>query len=50
MLQSHNLTAPTNEVLDLTSLTMDEFTVLVPPFEDTFLGCMADWTLEGRRR
>jgi len=37
-------------VLDLTSLTVDEFTVLVPPFEAAFLGYMAEWTLHGRRR
>jgi hypothetical protein len=50
MFRYRELPAHTSEVLDLTSLTVDEFTALVPPFEDTFLGYMADWTLEGRRR
>ncbi len=35
---------------DLTSLTVEEFTALVPPFEAAFLSYMADWTLHGRRR
>jgi hypothetical protein len=34
----------------LTSLTVDEFTALVAPFEAAFLGYMAEWTLHGRRR
>jgi len=34
----------------LTSLTVDEFTALVPPFESAFLDYMADWTLQGRHR
>jgi hypothetical protein len=50
MLRYRDLPAHTSEVLDLTSLTVDEFMALVPPFEDTFLGYMADWTLDGRRR
>jgi hypothetical protein len=40
----------TTDVLDLTSLTVEEFRALVPPFEEAFLGYMADWTLHGRRR
>lgn len=50
MLWYRDLPAHTSEVLDLTSLTVDEFTALVPPFEEAFLGYMADWTLHGRRR
>jgi hypothetical protein len=50
MLRYRGLPAHTSEVLDLTSLTVDEFTALVPPFEEAFLGYMADWTLHGRRR
>ena len=50
MLRYHDLPAHSSEVLDLTSLTVDEFTVLVPPFEAAFLGYMAEWTLHGRRR
>jgi Helix-turn-helix of DDE superfamily endonuclease len=42
-------TRPT-EVLDLTSLTADEFRQLVPPFEAAFQTHMADWRLDGRRR
>jgi hypothetical protein len=38
------------EVLDLTSLTVDEFRQLVPPFETTFQAHMAQWRLDGRPR
>jgi hypothetical protein len=34
----------------LTSLTVDEFTALVPPFEAAFLDYLANWTLHGRQR
>jgi Helix-turn-helix of DDE superfamily endonuclease len=40
-------TRPT-EVLDLTSLTLDEFQHLVPPFEAAFEAHMAEWRLDGR--
>ena len=42
-------TRPT-EVLDLTSLTVDEFQQLVPPFEAAFQAHMADWRLDGKPR
>jgi hypothetical protein len=42
-------TRPT-EVLDLTSLTVDEFQQLIPPFEAAFQAHMADWRLDGKRR
>ncbi len=42
-------TRPT-EVLDLTSLTVEEFQQLVPPFEAAFQAHMADWRLDGRPR
>src|SRR5919198_1203119 len=42
-------TRPT-EFLDLTSLTLDEFQRLVPPFEAAFEAHMADWRLDGRPR
>jgi Helix-turn-helix of DDE superfamily endonuclease len=42
-------TRPT-EVLDLTSLTFDEFQPLVPPFEAAFQAHMADWRLDGPAR
>ena len=38
------------EVLDLTSLTLDEFRQLVPPFEGAFQAHMAHWCLDGKRR
>jgi hypothetical protein len=45
MLRYRDLPTHTNEVLDLTSLTVDEFTALVPAFEAAFLGYLVDWTL-----
>jgi Helix-turn-helix of DDE superfamily endonuclease len=42
-------TRPT-EVLDLTSVTVDEFRQLVPPFETAFQAYMAQWRLDGRPR
>jgi Helix-turn-helix of DDE superfamily endonuclease len=42
-------TRPT-EVLDLTSLTLDEFQRLVPPFEAAFQAHMAAWRLDGQPR
>jgi hypothetical protein len=50
MLRYHDLPTHTTDVLDLTSLTMDEFEALVPHFEAAFLRYMAVWTLYGRRR
>jgi hypothetical protein len=50
MLRYHDLPTHTTDVLDLTSLTVDEFATLVSPFEAAFLGYMAEWTLHGRRR
>jgi hypothetical protein len=38
------------EVLDLTSLTVDEFRQLVPPFEAAFQAHMACWRLDGQPR
>jgi hypothetical protein len=37
-------------VLDLTSLTVDEFRQLVPPFEAAFQAHMADWRLDAKPR
>jgi DDE superfamily endonuclease len=50
MLRYRDIPTHTTEVLDLTSLTVDEFAALVPPFEAAFLGYMAAWPLHGRRR
>src|SRR6266516_8204432 len=38
------------EFLDFTSLTLDEFQQLVPPFEDAFQTHMAAWRLDGTPR
>ena len=38
------------EFLDLTSLTLDEFQRLVPPFEAAFHAQMASWCLDGKPR
>jgi hypothetical protein len=38
------------EFLDLTSLTRDEFQILVPPFEAAFQAHMAVWRLDGKPR
>src|SRR2546428_5068088 len=38
------------EFLDLTSLTLDEFQQLVPPFETAFHAHMAAWRLDGKPR
>ena len=42
-------TRPT-EVLDLTSITLDEFRQLVPSFEAAFQAHMAQWRLDGQPR
>jgi hypothetical protein len=38
------------EFLDFTSLTLDEFQQLVPPFEAAFQAHMAAWCLDGTPR
>src|SRR6266849_1813493 len=38
------------EFLDFTSLTLDEFQQLVPPFEAAFHAHMAAWRLDGKPR
>ena len=38
------------EILDLTSLTLDEFQQLVPPFEAAFYAHLATWRLDGKPR
>jgi hypothetical protein len=42
-------TRPT-EVLDLTTLIVDEFRQVVPPFEAAFQTHMGEWRLDGRPR
>ena len=38
------------EFLDFTSLTLEEFQSLVPPFEAAFQAHMAAWRLDGKPR
>ena len=38
------------EFLDFTSLTLEEFQTLVPPFEAAFQAHMAAWRLDGKPR
>jgi hypothetical protein len=38
------------EFLDFTSLTLDEFQQLVPPFKTAFHAHIAAWRLEGKPR
>src|SRR6266852_7247186 len=38
------------EFLDFTSLTLEEFQILIPPFEAAFHVHMAAWRLDGRPR
>ena len=37
-------------ILDLTSLSIDEFEQLVEPFEQAFVRHMQQWTMEGKPR
>lgn len=50
MLRYRDRPTHTTDVVDLTSVTVDEFAALVPSFEAAFLAYMADGTLPGRRR
>jgi hypothetical protein len=45
-----DLQARPTEFLDFTSLTLDEFQQLVPPFEAAFHAHMAAWCLDGKPR
>src|SRR5437660_4485379 len=38
------------EFLDFTSVTLDEFQLLVPPFESAFQAHMREWRLDGKPR
>ena len=50
MLRFADLRTRPTEVLDLTSLTVNEFQQLVVPFESAFQAHMAHWRLDGRPR
>src|SRR5712671_5868751 len=49
-LQFTDVQARPTDFLDLTSLTLDEFQQLVPPFEAAFQAHMAAWRLDGKPR
>jgi hypothetical protein len=48
--QFTDVQARSTEFLDVTSLTLDEFQQLVPPFEAAFQAHMATWRLDGKPR
>ncbi len=48
MLRYRDIPTHTTDLLDLTSLTVDEFEALLAPFEAAFLRYMAEWTLLGQ--
>src|SRR5437867_9853221 len=48
--QFTDVQARPTEFLDVTSLTLDEFQQLVPPFEAAFQARMATWRLDGKPR
>jgi len=39
-----------NQILNLTSLTVEQFEQLVEPFEQAFVRHMTEWTMEGKPR
>src|ERR671926_521941 len=49
-LRFNTIQARPTEILDLTSLTVDEFHLLVPPFETAFQDYMREWRLDGKPR
>jgi hypothetical protein len=49
-LQFTDMQSRPTECLDLTSVTLDEFQQLVPPFEAAFHAPMAVWRLDGTPR
>jgi Helix-turn-helix of DDE superfamily endonuclease len=49
-LQCTDVQSRPTEFLDFTSLTLDEFQQLVPPFEAAFQAHMAAWRLDGKPR
>jgi hypothetical protein len=50
MLRYQEIKTKAYRILDLTSLTVDEFEQLVPPFEAAFVRHMREWTMEGKPR
>ena len=50
MLRYQDIKTKAYRILDLTSLTVEEFEQLVPAFEAAFVHHMRDWTMEGKPR
>jgi hypothetical protein len=50
LLRYADLARKPTDVLDMTSLTIDEFQALLPPFEQAFQAHMAQWRLDGKPR
>src|SRR6185436_18616930 len=50
MVRFPDLQSRPTEFLDFTSLTLDEFRQLIPPFEAAFQAHMAAWRLDGKPR
>jgi hypothetical protein len=50
MVRYQDIKTKAYRILDLTSLTVDEFEQLVPPFEAAFVRYMSNWTMEGKPR
>lgn len=50
MLRYQDIKTKAYRILDLTSLTVEEFEQLVPPFEAAFVRHMREWTMEGKPR
>src|SRR6266851_7884423 len=49
-LRFSDLQSRPTEFLDFTSLTLDEFQLLVPPFDAAFQAHMSAWRLDGKPR
>lgn len=50
MLRYQDIKMKAYRILDLTSLTVDEFEQFVPSFEAAFVRRMQEWTMEGKPR
>ena len=50
MLRYQDVAGRETQLLDLTSLTSEEFRTLVEPFEQAFQKHMQEWTMTGKRR
>ena len=50
MLRYAVLNNPSNQIRELTSLNLEEFTALLEPFETAFQAHMQEWTMTGKPR